>query len=275
MPTNRSESGGHDWKEFQDQAVAAVRRSIHRELPSAVVIQVCSKTQLVVTGPHVTNQLHLDTSHLSELQAAAPGVLSSAELLPIFITHWLRGNLGPEFGDLFMAAATRGWRGMWLLDTARIGEFDGLFIVVTRALGILAVVAEVKHHNRPVTRSLLESFAHRVHRVGINKGYFVSGSGFHQGAIELAASAGVSLIDVHLGELVPGADLKPEMFYLLAPAETAESRAAFQRWYTERWPYFVFNLIRLGYGPEELGVDSDTFAKLVAIVQDADSKKHD
>jgi len=152
--THPPSAGDHDWKQFQDKAVAAIRRSIHRELPNAIVIQICSKTQCVVTGPNTTKELHVDISHLSEIGGSFPGL--RAELVPVFITHWLRENLGPEFGDLFMAAATRGWRGKWLLDATRIGEFDGLFIVVTRALGILAVVAEVKRHSRPVERSLLD-----------------------------------------------------------------------------------------------------------------------
>src|SRR5271157_5471145 len=120
----------------------------------------------------------------------------------------------------------------------------------------------------------VESFAHRVHRIGINKGYYVSASGFQRGAIELAESEGLSLIDVQRGEIVPGAHLEPEMFELLAPAETAESRAAFKRWQIERRSYFVWHLIQLGFGPEELGLDPAVFAELAAMVQDSEVKSN-
>ncbi len=141
------------WKYVEETAISAIRDSIRAEIAGAMVIQILSDHSFEVSGPNNEKCFRKDCGDLSNL---------GPEGLPLVIHGWLDQRFGSTWSDTFYASWLNRWHWQELFTESRIGEFDGFFVVITINLGILFLVAEVKHHGRPVSRLMLESFSHRL-----------------------------------------------------------------------------------------------------------------
>jgi hypothetical protein len=65
---------------------------------------------------------------------------------------------------------------------------------------LILTIVECKAYSRPVSVDDLLEFASRVDDISAHKGMFISTSGFTQGAIKLAESKNIALIQAHRGQ---------------------------------------------------------------------------
>jgi restriction system protein len=66
-----------------------------------------------------------------------------------------------------------------------------------QALGVdFLVLAECKHHRRPIKRETVQVLHSRLHSVGAQKGILFSTCGFQKGALQFAAKHGIALVRI-------------------------------------------------------------------------------